>query len=285
MTKTDWSPTRRLETGYETLLRQIFDRVVKQESAGVPNIADLLMRLSQSDLLESLAHKAAYQMVTGLAVQNARTWREAARQSMRGREIYAALQREMNGPVGIRIEQLVRENAKLITNIPRELARRITHEVMEESQAGRRAEAIATDLRKQFPRMAASRIQLISRTEVSKASGALTQARAENLGLLWYVWRSSEDSRVRPSHRFMDRDGGIIIAFREPPSPEALVGEKSTLGHYHAGDCPNCRCYREPLLRLNQVQWPHRVYTGDRVVWMSRAAFERIAGAGVRIAA
>ena len=283
MKKHEWSPQRRFERQYETLIQKLFRRAWEQSNPG--DLVAILEEMAQSETLYQLAEHAALQMITGLSVQNARTWREAARLSMRGPEIYRALQGEMEGPVGFRVRQLVHQNAKLITGIPRTLAQRITKEVLEESQAGRQAGSIAADLRKQFPQMAASRIRLISRTEVSKASTALTQARAENLDLNWYVWRSSEDSRVRLSHRFMDKQGGILIQWSDAASPEFLIGEKSTLGHYHAGDCPNCRCYPEPLLRIDQVSWPHRVHRHGTVIYMSRSAFLNIAGAGVRIAA
>jgi hypothetical protein len=35
----------------------------------------------------------------------------------------------------------------------------------------------------------------------------------------------------------MDR---VVIPWGNAPSPERLIGERSTLGSYHAGECPNC---------------------------------------------
>lgn len=280
MKKHEWSPQRRFERQYETLIQKLFRRAWDQSNPG--DLVAILEEMAQSETLYRLSEHAALQMITGLSVQNARTWREAARQSMRGPEIYHALQGEMEGPVGFRVRQLVHQNAKLITGIPRTLAQRITKELLEESQAGRRAGSIAADLRKQFPQMAASRIRLISRTEVSKASTALTQARAENLDLNWASWCTSEDSRVRLSHRKMDK---VLFDWNDLPSPERLAGEKATLGEYAPGCAPNCRCYAAPLLRLDAVKWPCKVYRNGSITYMSMSRFLAIAGPGVRMPA
>ena len=125
-----------------------------------------------------------------------------------------------------------------------------------------------------------SHIQLIARTETSKTSTALTRARSEELHLPAYVWRTSKDGRVRPSHRLMD---GVICFWNDPPAPEALLGIKSTLGHYCCGDAPNDRCYPEPLLRLDAVSWPHKVFAGGSIQSMTRAAFAGVAGSEVRV--
>jgi len=106
-----------------------------------------------------------------------------------------------------------------------------------------------------------------------KASTALTQARSEELELPAYVWMTSHDSRVRDSHRNMD---GVIVLWRDPPSPEALIGERSTLGHYHVGDCPNCRCTPIVILTLDDVQFPARVYSYGRIKYMMMDEFSRL---------
>lgn len=282
-----WEPKRRFEIQYERNIRELVQRLMDQaESATDPLAwADMLNALAQEDWFHHAALEAASRMVTGLAITGAKSWREAARASMRGAEIYRALQEEMQGPVGARIFELVQHSAALIKSVPQTVAERVTRFVSEQQQKGLRASTIAKQLRVELPELSTGRIRLIARTETSKASTALTQARSEDLDLDWYVWRSSEDQRVRPSHRMMDARGGCLVRWNDPASPERLLGIKSTLGHYHAGDCPNCRCYPEPLLRMDQVMWPHPVYYGNAIRMMSRAAFLKIAGAEVRVAA
>jgi len=168
---------------------------------------------------------------------NQRTWREAAARSTRSRMLHQLLQRELQGPVGELFRQLVKDNAQYITRIPREISEHLTEHIAKAQQAGARPETIAKFMRERFPAMTKNRIRLIARTETIKASSALTQARSEELDIPAYEWLTSQDSRVRKSHRKMQ---GVIVLYNDPPSPEALVGEKSTLGHYHAGNAPNC---------------------------------------------
>jgi uncharacterized protein with gpF-like domain len=173
----------------------------------------------------------------------------------------------MQGPVGKRVRQLIRQNAELISSFPNQVARRMaTSTALAHQQAGGRAK----ELLAQFSGLARSRAALIARTEVSKASAALTQARSEWLGLDWYVWRTSKDERVRASHRSLEN---VLINYNDPPSPEALAGIKSKLGHYHAGDAPNDRCYQEPVVRPESLRWPHRVYQQGQVRYMTLAQF------------
>jgi SPP1 gp7 family putative phage head morphogenesis protein len=139
---------------------------------------------------------------------------------------------------------------------------------------GRRASEIADDIRSRFSTGNKANVNLIARTEVSKTSTALTRARSEEIGLNCYIWRTSEDQRVRKSHDHMD---GVIVFWRYPPSPEQLAGERS-VGYYHAGEIFNCRCYPEPLISINDVQWPHKVYISGRIQSMTKSQFAALAG-------
>lgn len=113
----------------------------------------------------------------------------------------------------------------------------------------------------------------------------LTQARCQNFGINWYIWRPvggmGGDGRTRTSHRMMS---GVIVNWDDPPAPEDLfptIGKngkpyRNSLGHYHAGCCPNCRCYPEPVIDLDLVNWPARIYHHGRIQSISRRNFERI---------
>ncbi len=277
-----WAAQKRIERMYERLLRTVFQEAAKAEKHG--SLMDFLNSLANSQRLKDLAEQAALKMVLLIDAANERTWREAAQKALRGRFVYRALHRELGGRVGGRVREIVDANAKLIRSIPRTLASRVSHQIAQAQQRGTRAKTMEAQIRKQIPGMTAARIRLIARTETSKASTALTQARAERLRLSWYVWRSSHDQRVRPSHSFMAKSGGVLVPWGSPPQPEELVGEKSTLGAYHAGSAPNCRCYAEPLMRFEQIEFPHRVYYNGRVQSMTLARFREIASVGIRVA-
>jgi len=235
--------------------------------------------LSVPEWLDAYAKQAASRMVTHLYADNARSWRDAASKAGHGAEIYAALQRELRPDtrVGRRYRELIERNAQLIKSLPRDVAELSARHLAAAARAGQRAAVSESYVH----HVARARARLIARTETAKAQSALTQSRAESLGLDWYVWNTSQDVRVRPSHRKM---AGVLIRFDDPPSPENLIGQRSTLGRYNAGECPNCRCYTEPLLKLSQVSWPHKVYANNAVRYMTLAAF-RVMNAMEKVAA
>lgn len=211
-------------------------------------------------------------MVTSLFSDSGKTWRQAARTNSKGKGIYEALKNELNGPIGKAINEQVKRNAKLIKSMPKSIRPQITNFIKEETQKGRRSENIAQDLLNKIPQMYESKAKVIARTEVSKTSTALTKARCDSLGVPIYIWRTSKDQRVRSSHDIMD---DVIIFWDDPPSPEKLDGEKS-IGKYHAGNIYNCRCYPEPVIRLNFISWPHKVYYKGQIQTMTRSQFESI---------
>ena len=155
--------------------------------------------------------------------------------------------------------------------MPEDVARKITAHASKMYLSGARSVEVEQYVRALAPKLADSRIRLIARTETSKAETALTRERSLNIGADWYQWQSSRDSRVRPSHKNMD---GVIVAWNNPPSPEQLIGEHSTLGRYHAGSTVQCRCIALPIVSLDEIRWPARVYTGS-IVMMTRAAFAK----------
>ncbi|WP_175511470.1 phage minor head protein [Alicyclobacillus macrosporangiidus] len=211
-------------------------------------------------------------MVTNIFSDAGRTWRQAANRNSKGGVLYRALMQEFETSVGGAIMAQVRENAEYIRSVPADVAREMTEHIMHQSMAGFRASEIAEHLLSIYPHMSEVKANLIARTETSKTRTALEQARSERLGARWYQWRTSEDARVRKSHRLMDK---VLVAWDDPPSPEALAGEKS-VGHYHAGCIWNCRCAALTVLTLDDVDWPCKVYRNGAVTTMTRAQFERI---------
>ena len=83
------------------------------------------------------------------------------------------------------------------------------------------------------------------------------------------------DGRTRNSHRHMS---DVIIFWNDPPAPEDLfpTGYKNTLGHYHAGCCPNCRCSASPLVFIEDLKFPVRVYTNGKIVSMQKPEFDNL---------
>jgi SPP1 gp7 family putative phage head morphogenesis protein len=216
---------------------------------------------------------AAEKMVTHTFAANAATWRAAARESSKGKIIYDALKKELQGPVGLEVYFQIHRNAELIKSFPLDIADRITDYVGQESLKGRRASDIAEDIIKMYPASSRAKAQLIARTECSKTSTALTRARAQNMGLEFYEWRTSEDQRVRQSHKKMDH---VLIRWDDPPSPENLAGEKNPPAPYQAGCIWNCRCYPAPVLNFDRLTWPHKIYMNGQIQMMTLSKIKAI---------
>jgi SPP1 gp7 family putative phage head morphogenesis protein len=271
-----FQPHRRPESLFFRSILDITDYLRQAiQGEGDPfGIVQILKSALNTPAFALYAETVAKNMVTMLQRDNARSWREAARESSRGRLIYEALRQELNGPAGGEFYHQIARNAELIKTLPQDIAQHVTDYIGEESLKGRRAEDIAADIQKMFPASSRAKAQLIARTEVSKVSTALTQARAQNLGMDWYEWITSEDQRVRPSHHKMQ---GVLIRWSDPPAPEALIGIRSTLGHYNSGECPNCRCFPAPLTDVDRVSWPHKCYINGQILMLAKSRFLQIA--------
>jgi SPP1 gp7 family putative phage head morphogenesis protein len=273
-----WQAQRRIESDYDRAIRRLIQRSwqiigIDPDLLSPWDLVRRLERLAGTGSFERLAVAVAKKMVTQTFSDTARTWRGAAKNGSQGRMIYEALRREMQGSVGNTVYELIDRNAGVIRSMPFDLAAQATRYIQEQTAVGKRPEQIARELLEKFPRMSAKKATLIARTEASKAHTALIQARSDRLGLAWYVWRTSQDGRVRSSHKHME---GVLCRFDTPPSPEMLAGEKNA-GAYNAGEIYNCRCYPEPLIDITDVSWPHKVHYGGRIVSMSKEQFRRVA--------
>lgn len=269
-----WQPKRRIEERYKRSLKQLAKKINKR-LLGFTTSYEILRELkviANSSEFSKHAENMALKMVTSLFSDAGRTWREAAKENSKGKAIYEALKNELNGPIGIYVKEQVERNAKIIKSMPIGISEQLTEHIKNETFKGRRSEDIAKDLEKKVPYMFEYKAKLIARTEVSKTSTALTESRCKNIGIRWYNWRTSNDQRVRSSHDHMNN---VLVRWDNPPSPETLINEKN-VGYYNAGNIYNCRCYPEPIVRLDFVSWPHKVYYGGKITTMTRKEFEEI---------
>jgi SPP1 gp7 family putative phage head morphogenesis protein len=211
-----FQPPGRVEIGYakaiENALYQTMPEMTPEMSVDewITHIAQLSLNRDLAEIGAAIAGN----MVRWVNVINARTWREASARSQRSQRLYRLLTRELEGPIGIRIDQLTAENARLISSLPQDVAGYLTSEVARAQQQGARPETISSMIGWRFPQLVRSRTNLLARTETSKAATALTRARCEELRLPAYEWLTSHDFRVRPSHKLMN---GVIVFWDDPP--------------------------------------------------------------------
>lgn len=266
----DFKLPSRIEKQYAFSIQRLLQEVFFAATFSGRDFFDYLRDYTESAVFKEAADILAKRFVYSLLKQNSLAWKTQTRNMRHSREIFLAVQREMEGSIGQLVNAQVQRNAFYITNLPLEISKQLTKKILQQQQAGIRAEFMAKEILKIAPNLSRHRVNLIARTEASKASTALTRARSYDLGLDWYVWRTSEDGRVRSSHSHMNN---VLVKWTDPPSPELLIGEKN-LGRYHAGEIFNCRCYAAPVVDLSYLQWPRKVYTNGRIVTMTRSAFE-----------
>lgn len=262
---------RRLEGQYARIIQQVIKEAAKNIEGLSEREALLYLRnLANNPKAQKMIELNVAKMLSMLDRVNKSSWREAATEATQSRLIYQSLKSEISGEIAQELSLIIRENARRISSLPYRAAVRASNEAFEAFAAGRRAIDVAKDIAARMPSLSAKQAKLIARTELAKANTALTEVRAKSIGADWYIWRSSKDGRVRSSHSHME---GVLIRWDMPPNPEALKGEKSYFGRYHAGCCPNCRCYAEPLIDGSQLSSSFRVYNGGSIVRMTKGQF------------
>ncbi len=227
---------QRLEAEYLRALRNLtrqIDSMVKHTADKPKALQEMLHLYAQT--ITPWARAVAEKMIWRIARKDETAWAQL------GNKMGRALRKEIQGaPTGLFLQKFMEEQVTLITSLPLEAAQRVHRLTLEGITQGTRAEEIKLEILK-TGKVTESRAKLIARTEIAGTASGLTMARAIHVGSTHYVWRTSGDTDVRPSHKKMN---GAVIPYATPPEVE--LGKR-----YHAGQFPNCRCYIEPIIMEN----------------------------------
>ena len=140
-----------------------------------------------------------------------------------------------NTPVGQVANDIVYRQIQLMKSLPIEAADRVRDiqtRAMDAVINGERPDALYQMIMESGD-VASGRAKMIARTEIGRATGALTQARALSIGSEGYWWRI-EGAGTRPSHKKMKDK---FVRWDNPPTLDGMTG--------HAGCLPNCKCWSE----------------------------------------
>ena len=127
-------------------------------------------------------------------------------------------------------ETFIGDNVDLITSLGEQSTGQIEDLIYEGMRKGQRHEVLMKQVAERYD-VSASRARLIARDQVNKLNGNLAKKRQEDTGIKHYIWRTSQDERVRPSHQELE---GERFAWDKPPSEG------------HPGEPIQCRCTAEP---------------------------------------
>lgn len=198
------------------------------------SVTDILDRLGRyADLIEPWAESVSKRLIDTLEIADDAVWRE------RSYQISSGMRELMSGSQGQVARSIVEEQVKLFKSLPLHAADRvydIHNQAIETVIAGRRSSSLVDEIMR-TGKVTEARARTIARTEVGRASTAITQARSLAIGSRGYIWRTAEDGDVRHSHAQMN---GQYVDWAKPPTLDGMTG--------HAGQFPNCRCYPEPVV-------------------------------------
>lgn len=199
------------------------------EIHALPSLMELLAKYAEA--LTPWAQMTASRMLGEVNGRDRDAWRSL------GNLLSVGLHKEIAAsPVGDVMRELLDQQVTLIKSLPLEAAQRVHELTLKGLENSTRPREIAQEIARSGE-ITKSRAILIARTEVSRTATVLTQSRAESIGCVAYVWETSRDGAVRPSHKAMQ---GKTVEWTSPPTLDGLTG--------HAGALPNCRCWCNPII-------------------------------------
>ncbi len=238
-----WRLSRRAEQRYGKALRSvaaniraIVDGMVPDTLEAIPpGVADALqsMLYAYARTLEPWAKAVGQSMLDDVATRDFADWMAYSRQMGR-----AVRQEIESAPTGQLMRNALAQQVDLITSLPTEAAQRVQTLATESIIKGQRPADLIEAIRATGD-VTEARAQLIARTEIGRATAEFRKARAQQLGSTHFIWRTADDSDVRPSHKKLN---GKTFAWDDPPvcdppNHRALPGA-----------IWNCRCFSEPIL-------------------------------------
>ena len=150
----------------------------------------------------------------------------------------------MDAPVRELVRQKIGENVALIKTIPKRMHTSLRARMeMEFLEAPFDQQRMSKLLSLEY-KSSGYNLWRLTRDQTSKMNGELAKIRQQQVGVQQYVWRTSGDERVRPTH---SANGGQIFEWGNPPPATG-----------HRGDDIQCRCVAEPVVPSRPVQAEQR---------------------------
>lgn len=238
--------TKQLNLKKDSTIEDALDKLLKVDFTGIKKHINRLgldvlkkNREGFANILESLTIGLAQQNIQKQKQREEELFKQALPSLIKETKIYQPFLDKFN------------ENMSLIKNLPTDVERELKKAYLKgEGFRGQDIEDYITE-------KMGKRAKLIIRTESAKLNSALTEVRAKSLDINCYMWSTSQDARVRPSHKLMNN---VLVFFNDTPILDGMKG--------NAGETPNCRCIELPVFGIDDISFPVKV--AERLVVDSR---------------
>lgn len=148
----------------------------------------------------------------------------------------------------------IKENADLINSLTDFTINRVRKEIETKIRQGTRVEELYKMIR-DAGEVSKSRARLIARDQTNKINGNLTQLRQQSAGVTMYVWRTTGDEIVRPSHAVLNNkvclwDNAEVYADSVEKAMKGEWKQRKDIGGFigHPGEDFQCRCTAEMVI-------------------------------------
>ncbi len=173
-----------------------------------------------------------------LAQQSALRTAEHSRRELE-RQVRAVAKIDLHGGeqgLATHIDAFIADNVRLVKSVAFDQLGELEGIILRGARQGLRHEVVAKQIEERFG-VSRRRAALIARDQIGKLNGEIAQLRQQQLGIKRYHWSTSQDERVRASHRRLE---GTVQQWSKPP---VVDGEK-----IHPGQAVQCRCQAIPII-------------------------------------
>lgn len=240
-----------VEKAINTAYEKVFNEVFKGEKTDIPQAKRRLINLENSSRYEIFCQKFAQSLAKKQIKYQKNTWKKLY--TVAKKEGVIALKTTYTEYQKDVFKKAVNENFKMIKSIPQEVMK-VINEKSIEKLINEVAEGKETrgSFEKFLKEKKSKNAKLIARTETAKLQTVIQKERATKLGSVCYIWRTSNDQRVRQSHKDMN---GVVVFWKDDQEDKPLLDNM----YGNAGEFPNCRCDCDSIVIPN-VQLKNSFY-------------------------
>lgn len=145
------------------------------------------------------------------------------------------------------MEKWIDDNVNLVKTLPQESLGKMREIVMEGYRTGETTTIIVRKLQRAYS-IDRRHAQLLARDQIAKLNSNIAQRQQRDAGVEEYIWSTSEDARVRESHR---RLNGKRIRWDDPPVVDERTGRRC-----HPGEDYECRCVALAVFDFDTIDLP-----------------------------